>query len=303
MSTLGLNIQFFDNINLKLLVLKISFYRTGIIAFLILESLLAPGYSQTKTSTPGNEYMAVYIAAKEKFGTDPLLMNGIYYENPYYNSKGHPFLGDGEFYQGSVLFRNKKYDNVNLRYDIYNHQLIIEQSREDARSSVIIGDVRYDGVSISYDENRQMVIKQEKLKPRVMNLLANEFVAEFSFNGMLFKKLVFEDREPTFYQVISENPDVKCYCYWHKVRYKSHDDDDRSIFVFTEEKFKRYLLLNNELIVYRNNRSFLKAFRGESKNQIRAYMRSRQIKVNDAESYIVRDLIDFCQTSMSKEQL
>lgn len=284
-------------------MLRISFFLPVIIILLILESLFTPGFSQITDPSSHNDYMAVYKAAKDKFGTDPLLMNGIYYENPYYNAKGHPFLGDGEFYQGSVVFRNKKYENVNLKYDIYNQQLIVEQSREDARGSILIGDVRYDGVSISYDENQQIVIKQEVGKPRIMNLLSNEFVTEFSIDGMQFKKLTVEDNEPSFYQVISENPDLDCYYYWQKVRYKSQKDGDRSIFIFTEQKYKSYLVINNEFLRYRKNRSFLKLFSGDAKNQIRTYMRSRHIKVNKVESFIIKDLVEFCQQSVSKEEI
>ena len=284
-------------------MLRISFFSAGIIVLLILESVFTPGYSQTTTPSSGNEFMAVYDAAKEQFGTDPLLMNGIYYENPYYNAKGHPFLGDGDFYQGSVVFRNKKYEGVNLKYDIYNQQLIIEQSREDARGSVVIGDVRYEGVSISYDENQQMVIKQKVGEPSIMNLLANEFVSEFSMDGMEFRKISFDDDVPSFYQVLSENSDVSCYYYWQKLRYKSQDDGDRSIFVFTQQKLKSYLYINDELVRYRNNRSFLKLFAGEAKSQIRSYMRSSRIKVNEAESFVIKDLVDYCQRTVSKEKL
>jgi hypothetical protein len=284
-------------------VLRISLFPTGIIVLLILELFITPGYSQSTTPSSSNEFMAVYAAAKEKFGTDPLLMNGIYYENPYYNALGHPFLGDGEFYQGSVVFRNKRYEGVSLKYDIFHQQLIIEQSREDARKSVLIGDIRYEGVSISYDENQQMIIKQEVGKPSIMNLLANEFVSEFSVDGMDFRKILFDDDVPSFYQVLSENSNVSCYYYWQKIRYKSQDEGDRSIFVFTTQKLRSYLFINDELLRYRNNRSFLKLFSGEAKSQIRTYMRSCKIKVNDAESFVIKDLVEYCEQTVSKKKM
>lgn len=239
--------------------------------------------------------------AKEQFGIDPLLMNGIYYENPYYNSKGHPFLGDGEFYLGTVDFRNKHYKDVNLKYDIYNQQLIIDQSRLDSRASIIFQNVRYEGLTIQVDENnQQIVINQDAGQPKIMNLLANEFVSEFTMNKMHFKKLQFEGQEEAFYQVIAEEESVRCYYYVYKNRFKSQDEGDRTVFVFSEEDYRSYLMVKDQIYRYRNNRSFLKAFHGQAKTDIRNYLKNNHIKVNRSDEKILKDLISFCEVSLNK---
>lgn len=258
--------------------------------------ILSPGYSQVQTTEAGNEYLAIYNSVKDQFGIDPLLMNGIYYENPYYNAKGHPFLGDGEFYLGSVNFRNKQYEDVNLKYDIYNQQLIIDQSRKDSRGAVIFQNVRYEGLSIKFDENsQQMVIDQDAGKGKIMNLLANEFVSDFTMDGMLFKKLALEDDEAKYYQVIGEEKDIQCYYYLYKNRFKSHDEGDRTIFVFSDRNFRSYLVIDGRVTKFRSNRSFLKQFQGEAKSLVRKYVKNNQIKVNRANDIVMKELIHFCQ--------
>lgn len=263
---------------------------------LLFITILTLGYSQTPAGEVQNDYQAIYNSVKEQFGIDPLLMNGIYYENPYYNAKGHPFLGDGEFYLGSVNFRNKKYENVNLKYDIYNQQLIIDQSREDSRGSVVFQNVRYEGLSVKFDEeSQQMVINQEAGKPKIMNLLANEFVTEFSMDGMQFKKLALEGDEPEYYQVIGAEKDIQCYYFLYKNRFKSQNEGDRTVFVFSDKNYRSYLVIDNKVTKFRSNGSFLKQFQGVSKSQIRTYLRSNQIKVKRANDLVMKELIHYCQ--------
>lgn len=262
-------------------------------------SIFAAGSSQDSENAAVQQYQAVYDVAKDQFGIDPLLMNGIYYENPYYNAKGHPFLGDGEFYLGSVNFRNKQYDGANLKYDIYNQQLIIDQSREDSRSSIIFQNVRYEGLSIKVDENsKQILINQDGGQPKIMNLLANEFVSEFTMDGMLFKKLDLQGEEVSYYQVLAEEKKIACYYYLYKNRFKSQDEGDRTIFVFSDMNVKRYLEIGGEISRFRKNASFLKPFPGESKGKIRNYLKSNNIKVNQADDQTMNELIAYCQTTL-----
>ncbi len=260
------------------------------------------GFSQAPSTGVENEYQAVFNTAKEQLGIDPLLMNGVYYENPYYNAKGHPFLGDGDFYIGTVNFRNKTYEDVNLKYDIFNQQLIIDQSRVDNRSSVVFQNIKYEGVSVKFDENSKQFVINQSGKPKIMNQLANEFVSEFSMDGMNFRKIVLEDEEPEFYQVIAEEKSIQCYNYLFKNRFKSQDDADRTIFVFSGKNSKSYLVVDGEVQKFRRNGSFLKQFQGESKSLIRAYIRNNKINVKDAGAPVMTRLIRFCQETLDQNK-
>ncbi len=237
---------------------------------LILFSVISSAFAQVIQLETENEFISIHNLTKEKYGVDPLLLNGIYYENPYYNAEGHPFLGDGNFHIGYIIFRNKRYDGISMKYDIYN---------------------------------QQMIIKQKQNKPMVMNLLAGEFVSEFSINDKYFEKIVFEDSGPAFYQVLTEEKDIICYYFWDKKRYKEHDEGERVTFIFSESKYKSYLLIDGKLLRFRNNRSFVKLFPDKVKSQIRNYLRSNSIKLSEADDPTMKELMHFCQIALNKSKL
>ena len=54
-----------------------------------------------------------------------ILYNGRAWRNLYYKIKGDQFLFSPEFLPGSVTIEGKTFSNLQLKYDIYNDELII----------------------------------------------------------------------------------------------------------------------------------------------------------------------------------
>lgn len=54
-----------------------------------------------------------------------ILLNGRIWWNQYSNVTGDPFFLVNLFLKGSVTFNGRKFDNLDLKYDIYNDELIL----------------------------------------------------------------------------------------------------------------------------------------------------------------------------------
>lgn len=55
-----------------------------------------------------------------------ILYGKVFSENHYYK-KHHPYFLNNTFYEGSVFYRNKLYNDISLKYDICNQKLIAYQ--------------------------------------------------------------------------------------------------------------------------------------------------------------------------------
>ena len=241
------------------------------IAFISL--ILAPGYTCISQETvPGSKenFTEIYIQTRDKVDAVQQLLNGIYYENPYYNAKGHPFLYDGDFHKSTIIFQNAEFHDVGLKLDIFHQQILINPNPDDPMLSI---------------------------------LLSNDFVSEFWVNGAHFIKYPSDDAEYVFYQVLWEEEDIKCYQAWFKMRYNSFDDKDNVRHRFSESKQRSYLEINGKLSRYTNNRSFLSLLPPASKNQIRDYLKENNMRVDKADDKLMKELIQFCQLTLVKTHM
>lgn len=220
-----------------------------------------PGLAQSDNPDDARVYIEIHDATKRALANDALLQNGLYYAYPYYNAVGHPFLGDGEFGTGSVIFREKSYEGITINYDIFNQQIILSRKLD---------------------------------KMLQMNLLANEFVSGFSFQGKHFIKASFEGESSAFFQVISQSPYISCYYSWYKERREVLDSGNQRIFSFSEQKSKHYLLLDGKLLRYKNNRAFVQLLPDAAKGEIKNYLKVNKVLVKDANEHVMRSLIEHC---------
>lgn len=233
--------------------------------YIYLSSLFFISFSgvqgQLTRQNEAEQFSNVHEAAVKEFGINPLLRIGIYYEDFYYNAKGHPFLLDNQYHSGSLEYQNVRYDNLKLKFDIFDKQLLI---------------LHEDG-----SENLQ-------------NYLSTEFIGAFSINGMKFRKLSMDDHDPSFFQIIEDGNEIMCCYQWYKTRSESREGEFKN-FVFSESKLKRYLLINDVFYKYHNNRTFLKSFPVDLRVIIKSHLRSNSIKVDRAGDLIMSELIQYCQ--------
>jgi len=247
----------------------LSLYRVFVLSFLTIASISA-GFSQT--SEPGSEeyFQELYKLTNERVDPNQRLLNGIYYENPYHDAIGHPFLNEGDFHQGSVIFQGTRFDQVRMKYDVYQQQLLISPKADD---------------------------------PMMMILLSNEFLSEFYMGEAHFKKHPLDEEGNTFYQVIWEEEHIKCFYTWYRFRYKEVGEGAHTKFRFSDLKHNRYLEINGKLSRYKNKGSFLKLIPREIKSQVKAYLKTNAIKLNTADMEQIKAVLQYCQKELSQTNM
>lgn len=226
------------------------------------------GYSQEWSPYIDNYYSELYNYIQTEHKSDQVLVNGLYYDNYYRNAIGHPFIFEDVFYKGTFVYQNKQYKGLDMKFDIYEHILLI-----------------------SYILNNR----------NIRFIPINDFISEFRLNEMYFKKYSFPGMAPEFYQVIADYDNIKCLYYWFKKRTESSHFRVITSYQFYKSEKTRYLVLDNELLKYRNKFSFIRLFPQEKRYEIRKYLKSENIKILKSDDDSIRKLIDYCHKCLNRE--
>ena len=219
--------------------------------------------SQNINPKSGSNPAELYNLIEAEYGFDQELVTGIFYVNRYLKALGNPFFGDNNFTKGTIVFRNKIYQNVNLKYDMYEHKLLV---------------------------NYQMGYKQ------VNFLLPNKFISHFGFDNKFFEYFDFKDIDSGFYQVISDKNELKCLYYWYKKRSVSNHIRAYSSFEFSESLRKSYLLSTGKIMSFTGNKSFVRFFNEKDRPLIKSYIRQKHIKVKSCDDTEMFKLITYCSS-------
>lgn len=212
----------------------------------------------------------VVSLANEVYGLDQQLVNGVFFEDVYRGSDGHPFLLEDAFVEGSLVFRNKAYESVRIKYDIYAQQLLINHLHEDYAMT---------------------------------SILTDEFVNAFNIYGKQFQKMSVDAGSlPTYYQVLAELENLQCYVYWFKVRNESINDNNVRYDVFMPDRRKFYIQMNGITSSFQNNWTFKRMFSGDIKRNLRRYLRSNKIKIQEASDDVLVELLVECNKWIANKE-
>lgn len=226
--------------------------------------LVLPGFTDLFAQQPS---IAEYLAECErKYGSDTDLVNGEKYFYPYRQSQGTPFFFDDP--RNAVIeIHNKEFDDQQLRYDIFNQNLVLDfTDLYGARSSLI---------------------------------LRNEWVGSFAFGSQQFRKMEGPDGKSGFYQVVIDGP-ITCVYRWSK-SYKLNLNSGVQNYYFTEPAREAYLLIEGKFHPYRNNSSFQKAFEPETQKQVKQFLRQSRIRVKMASDSQIRHLVEYCNSLTNED--
>ncbi|MBN2520760.1 MAG: hypothetical protein JXB17_09670 [Bacteroidales bacterium] len=198
---------------------------------------------------------------KKANGIDHNLINGYQYIKLYLKANGHAFFDKDEFLPGKIIINNKLYNDVYLKYDILNQNVILLYKN-------------------SFGGNNQIV-------------LHNHAINQFELKNKIFVNLLFPEIGNKYFQVIS-NSTIKCYYLWYKeIRNTSWSID--SYYEYSDQRKKTYLLINGELLRYRGNISFIKLFPKKKQEYIKQYIKTNAIKLKKASDKTVNELIIYCE--------
>ena len=226
--------------------------------FLLLSVCFYSGTTKTRAQTI---YDSTIYRWKNYFdlsyGPDYNLINGVKYYYLYSDIEGHPFFGEDQFYTGSLMIVNRKYQDVYLKYEIYNQKIILQY--------------------IPFSGGTNQI------------LLRNEDIHEFKIDGKLFSKYSFPETGTRFYQVVTPGK-IYCLYYWEKeLNYST-----LSAFNFSNQKKVSYLIKNGKPYRFRNRRNFRKLFPAQYQKEIKQFIRKNKTWLRNKTDNEMRHLLDFC---------
>lgn len=105
-------------------------------------------------------------------GSERLFINGSLYQDVYPGSNGHPFLGDGQWSEGTIHTGGRTYRGVLLRYDLCKDLLIYNFIHESGIYAVKLNRDKIDSFSLQGHHFVHLTIKnhdQEKRTPQPAN--------------------------------------------------------------------------------------------------------------------------------------
>lgn len=203
------------------------------------------------------------IDTYDVYESDPLLYNGKLYT--FYlpvNTGGTQFLLTRQFEVGSVTLRGVTYTNLMINYDIYNQQLILKI----------------------------------KFKTGVINqiIVSDAWLEKFSFSGLNFEIISNQSIQKRIFQVLGNGP-IRILYYWKKdLELVSFLNPTNQVFSVAVKEMN--LFKDNQIMKYRNNRSFYGLFDPEKKIIIKEYLRRHKINVKKANAQSITELISYCNT-------
>jgi hypothetical protein len=219
-------------------------------------------FAQEQSRDDRTDYEKLYKSILDEYGFDQVLVNGIFYKDRYGIKVGHQFYMEDQLYKGTLIYRGKEYKEVEMKYDIFDQQLILFIKNNNSIAWIVP---------------------------------SNDFISAFSLGNKFFSKYNFQG-EPKFYQVVYDKEKLKCLYYWFKQKSDSYTNSKSITYEFTDSKKKNYLVLNGSVITYRNNRSFLQIFPVEIKIRVRQYIKDNHIKVTKSSDDEISGLLAYCNS-------
>ncbi len=204
----------------------------------------------------------LYSYVQKEYGPDQVLINGLYPEDYVLDAIGHPFFQDNKFYPGYIILHNQKYEDVSLKYNIFDQNIIVSQP---------------------VDKNITLQI-----------IPPDKFITEFRINDKVFRKFCFDGTNERFFQVIYDR-DIKCLYSYTKKRFISYHTQKFSSFRFSKETRESYLLINQKLYRFDTLGSILRLFPDKTKSEIKTFCKKERIRLSKSSDQEIGKLIEFCE--------
>jgi hypothetical protein len=193
------------------------------------------------------------------YGLDQTLHNGKKYDYiapP--GTSGNQYLSSNLFSVGTVTLKGKSYSDVNLNFDIFNQQLLLQYANDRGPMNII--------------EVSKAWLKGFSLGDRNFELLPSGKI-------------------PGFYQVLGEGQ-VRVLYFWRKTLELNNAIGSNN-YVFSTPIRDSYVLLNGELKLFTNKRNLIRLFDPKYRSEIKNYLRKNKVKVKKASDKAMAEMITF----------
>jgi hypothetical protein len=162
-------------------------------AFLML-LFMCHGIKSHSQTVPGS---IRYSNKQDTLKENQILYNGREWQNQYYLVRGDQFLFSNDFLPGSVIIRGKKFMNLNIKYDLYNDEILIPN---EVGGTLQLNKELVDSFSLSFRNKTYWFTRmpEDKLKGYV-NILYKGKSALYIKYSEYIKKLAVEGMYDKFY--------------------------------------------------------------------------------------------------------
>ena len=199
----------------------------------------------------------------QTYGPDQNLIRGIGYINEHRQSKGHKFLGEDEYQEGSLEIGNRVYGNLLLKYDLYNQQILLLYRRHGGSTvEIIVGGHMLEG---------------------------------FRLGNRVFRIYDFPEADPAFFQEF-KGEKIDFLYHWKINLIPVVSSDYMS--EFSEIKRTSYMQIDSVYYEFRNKKTFLEHF-PDHRADIKKFLKRRQILIRHASEPQIRELHNFCNSIMA----
>jgi hypothetical protein len=208
------------------------------------------------------DFNKLYKSVVDEYGFDQVLVNGIFYQDKYWRKIGHQFLLEDQLYNGILVYKGEVYKGVDMKYDIYDQQLIICVKNNNSAIWIVP---------------------------------PGDFISAFSFGDKSFSKYNFGG-VARYYQVVFDKEKLKCLYYWFKQRGESNKLNYSGYNEFTDSEKENFLALDGSLFKYKNNKSFIEIFPVNIKGRVKDYVSNNHINVTKSSDEKMKELLAYCNS-------
>ena len=196
------------------------------------------------------------------YGYDPLLYNGRIYYFYQPGTGGTQYLHENFDTRGTITLRGTTFTNLSINYDVYNQILVLKY--KDAIGSNKLIEVSY------------------------------AWLESFTLGGYPFEYIGESNETRRFYQVLGSGS--KKILYYYRKDMLLHNQAISGLYYFSKTIKEKYVLNDNHIVKFNNNKGFLAAFSTDQQVLIKKYIRKQNINVKKANDVILTDLINYCKT-------
>ena len=196
------------------------------------------------------------------YGFNPILYNGQMYSYVVPNTvKGDQYLVNQNFVHGNVNLNGKTFNKLLLNYDTFNQEILLKFKLN----------------------HRTIIIK-----------LFKERIKEFTLDDKYFELISNSDSINIIYQVFGKGK-YKILQHWQK-KLNLSNVSGTSNYEFSKPFKSMYLQVDDQIIKYKNNRTFLSLISALNKAEVKNYLKQNKIKVKKASDQKLNKLTHFCNT-------
>jgi len=188
------------------------------------------------------------------------LYNGIQYKEKYRTLKGnHKYYLFSTYQTGNLVYENQSYYDVQMKYDLFNDQLIVKLPFRSGFNFIQLDKEKIDKFSIN-NNHFHTILKQDEKSLSKDNY--GYFEALFKKNNLTLYKKHIKNR-------------------------KQHFDKEFVYSVFTEE-YKYFIYLNNQIYELGSKGSLINLFPKQKKDINAFYNSKRQLRKSNFDIWAIQ---------------